>query len=117
MLWVMGHGASPAAAPGPPRGVVEAAERLQAELAAVREVLVAGGTSARLVLTPEPGALAQARQAWTGLALVGLRLDAVVVNRLVPGGGADPWRRARAAAQAGCSRTPTPPSPPCASSG
>lgn len=100
MLWVMGHGASPTAAAGPPRGVVEAAERLQAELAAVREVLVAGGTSASLVLTPDPGALAQARQAWTGLALSGLTLDAVVVNRLVPGDAADPWRRARAAAQA-----------------
>ena len=100
MLWVMGHGASPQAAPGPARGVVEAVERLHAELAGVREVLLAGGTSVCLVLGPSRGALAQARQAWTALAASGLVVDGVVVNRLVPAWGADPWRRERAASEA-----------------
>jgi arsenite-transporting ATPase len=80
---------------------VEAAERLSAELAGVRETLSASGASVRLVMTAEAGALHQARHAWTILALHGLALDGVVVNRLVPAEGNDPWRRARSAAQGG----------------
>jgi arsenite-transporting ATPase len=85
----------------PPRDyVVEAAERLHGELAAVADLLAAPSTSVRLILTPEAVVLAEARRAWTSLALYGYVVDAVVANRLVPGGGADPWRSAWADAQA-----------------
>lgn len=85
----------------PPRDhVVDAAERLRAELAAVREVLGAPGTSARLVLTPESVVIAEARRTFTSLALYGYPVDGVVVNRVVPGGGRDPWRTAWARSQA-----------------
>jgi arsenite-transporting ATPase len=85
----------------PPRDyVVEAAERLHAELAGVRDLLAAPSTSVRLILTPESVVLAEARRAWTSLALYGYRVDAVVANRLVPGDGGDAWRSAWADAQA-----------------
>jgi arsenite/tail-anchored protein-transporting ATPase len=79
--------------------VVEAVGRLRAELTGLHEVLTAGHTSVRLVLTPETVALAEARRTWTSLALFGYRTDAVVVNRLVPPDGQDEWRRRRARAQ------------------
>jgi arsenite-transporting ATPase len=78
--------------PAPRDEVVEGVERLQAELAGVREVLAAPGSSVRLVLTPESAVVAEARRTWTALALYGYGVDAVVVNRLVPGDGDDPWR-------------------------
>jgi arsenite-transporting ATPase len=85
----------------PPRDyVVEAAERLHAELAGVRDLLAASSTSVRLILTPEAVVLAEARRAWTSLALYGYRVDAVVANRLVPGDGEDVWRAGWAGAQA-----------------
>lgn len=88
-------------AAGPPRDtVVEAAERLHAELAAVREVLMAPTSSVRLVLTPEAVVVAETRRTWTSLALYGYPVDAVVANRLVPADGADPWRAAWSRAQA-----------------
>jgi arsenite-transporting ATPase len=87
--------------PMPRDHIVEAAERLYEELAGVRDVLSAPGTSVRLVLTPEAVVLAEARRTWTSLALYGYQVDAVVANRLVPGGGRDPWRRSWAQAQAG----------------
>lgn len=90
-----------AAGPPPRDHLVEAAERLHAELAGVRDVLTAPGTSVRLVLTPESVVVAETRRAWTTLALYGYAVDTVVANRLVPGEGADPWRSAWAGAQAG----------------
>jgi arsenite-transporting ATPase len=101
MLWAMGHGAAPgdrSTAFRPGRGVVEAAERLHGELAAVRDVLEAPSTVARLVVTGDPRGAAQAVRARTALALIGLAVDAVVVNRLVPAGEAG-WAGERAAAQ------------------
>jgi arsenite-transporting ATPase len=98
MLWVMGHGAASGWADGLPRGVVEAAEQVQAEIGGVREVLTSPGTSVRLVLPPQRGALDAALSAWTALTLHGLTVDGVVVNRLVPA-GEDPWLRARFAAE------------------
>ena len=101
MLWAMGHGALPGpGASGPPRGFVEAAERLDAELADVRQLMTAAGTTARLVIAPQDGAPAAAARARAALALHGVRVDGAVVPRLVPGDGADPWRAARAAVQA-----------------
>jgi arsenite/tail-anchored protein-transporting ATPase len=99
LLWAMGHGASAVTGTVPPRGMVEAAERVQTDLAGVRETLTASGAAVRLVLTAEPPALAAAGHARTTLALHGLAVDAVTVNRIVPGDGNDVWRRARAAAQ------------------
>jgi arsenite-transporting ATPase len=88
--------------PGPPPRdhLVEAAERMHTELAGVRELLEAPSTSVRLVLTPEAVVVAEARRAWTALALYGYAVDAVVANRLVPGDGQDAWRSAWAVAQA-----------------
>jgi arsenite-transporting ATPase len=94
MLWAMGHGAASGWADGLPRGVVEAAEQVQAEIGGVREVLTSPGTSVRLVLPPQRGALDAGLSAWTALTLHGLTVDGVVVNRLVPA-GEDPWLRAR----------------------
>jgi arsenite-transporting ATPase len=100
MLWAMGHGASPAGAAAPPRELVAAAERAQLEFAGVREVLTDPGTVVRLVVAPQPGAVAAATAARTALTLHGLAVDGVVVNRLVPAGD-HPWLRERARAEAG----------------
>jgi arsenite-transporting ATPase len=97
MLWVMGHGAAPGSPP--PRGAVEAAERLDAELAAVRQVLQAPEVRVRLVVAPRRAALARAARARTALALHGLAVDALVAPRLVPGAGEDAWRGERARAE------------------
>jgi arsenite-transporting ATPase len=80
--------------PSPRDHVVEAAERLHAELAGVREVLGDPATSVRLVLTPESVVVAEARRTWTSLALHGYRVDAVVANRVIEAraGGRDGWR-------------------------
>jgi arsenite-transporting ATPase len=53
------------------------------------------------VLAPQPAALEAVASGRTALALHGVRVDAVVVPRLVPGDGDDPWRAARARAEAG----------------
>jgi arsenite-transporting ATPase len=79
--------------------VVEAAERLRAELDGVRAVLDAPGTSARLVLTPEAVVISEARRLFTALAMYGYPVDGVVANRVVPDDGDDPWRLAWARAQ------------------
>jgi arsenite-transporting ATPase len=101
MLWAMGHGARPGSgAAGPARGLVEAVERLDGELTGARQVLAAPGTAARLVLAPQPASLEAAARGRTALALHGVRVDAVVVPRLVPADGDDPWRAARAEAEA-----------------
>ncbi len=86
--------------PAPRDSVVEAAERLHAELAGVRDVLTDAGTSVRLVLTPESVVVAEARRTWTSLALHGYRVDAVVANRVIPAQGRDAWRAGWARAQA-----------------
>jgi arsenite-transporting ATPase len=86
--------------PMPADHVVEAAERLTAELAGVHDVLRAPETSVRLVLTPETVVLAETRRTWTTLALHGFRVDQIVANRVFPdGGGVDDWCRRRRAAQ------------------
>ena len=97
MLWAMGHGAAPGV-PVPGRGAVQAVERLHAELAAAATLLASPATSARLVVTAEPAAPAQALRARTALALAGVAVEGVVVNRLVPAGRSS-WLAARSAAQ------------------
>ncbi|HEX2850920.1 MAG TPA: TRC40/GET3/ArsA family transport-energizing ATPase [Acidimicrobiales bacterium] len=51
-------------------------------------------TSARLVITPERMVIAEARRLSTYLSLFGYRVDAVVVNRLLPDAVTDPWFKA-----------------------
>jgi arsenite-transporting ATPase len=79
--------------------LVEAAERLHAELSAVRAVLTAPSTSVRLVLTPESAAVTEALRTWTTLSLYGYIVDGVVANRVFDADDADAWRRRWAGAQ------------------
>ncbi|GAA5074230.1 ArsA family ATPase [Thermocatellispora tengchongensis] len=80
--------------------VVGVGERLHRGLMEVRELLAGGHASVRLVFTPEAVVLAEARRTLTSLSLYGYRVDAVVANRVFPGGDADPWRSRWVAAQA-----------------
>jgi arsenite-transporting ATPase len=98
------HGLVPAlgraaGVPAPDPEVARALLSLHADLAEVRAVLHAPGTSVRLVLTPEAVVLAESRRTLSLLALHGYLVDAVVANRLVPD-GRDAWRASWAAAQA-----------------
>jgi arsenite/tail-anchored protein-transporting ATPase len=87
-----------AGVPMPSDAVFDAVERLHSELAGVRAVLAdPQRTSVRLVLTPEAVVVAEARRTMTTLSLYGYRVDAVIANRIFPGG--DPWRDAWAQAQ------------------
>ncbi|MCW2502839.1 MAG: ArsA family ATPase [Actinomycetia bacterium] len=80
--------------------VLAAIEVLYTQLASVQELLTdPATTSVRLVLTPESVVLAEARRTFTSLALYGFAVDGVVANRIIPGGGDDPWRSSWAAAQ------------------
>jgi arsenite/tail-anchored protein-transporting ATPase len=88
-----------AGVPAPDPAVARALLHLHADLADVRALLHAPGTSVRLVLTPEAVVLAESRRTLSLLALHGYLVDAVVANRLVPD-GADTWRASWAAAQA-----------------
>jgi arsenite-transporting ATPase len=81
-----------AGVPMPGDSVFDAIERLHAELDDVRALLTGPEASVRLVLTPESVVLAEARRAYTFLALFGYTVDAAVVNRVFPAGGADAWR-------------------------
>ncbi|QSR31745.1 arsenic-transporting ATPase [Nocardioides sp. S5] len=81
-----------AGVPMPGDSVFDAIERLHAELDDVRTLLTGPDASVRLVLTPESVVLAEARRAYTFLTLFGYAVDAAVVNRVFPEGGADAWR-------------------------
>lgn len=81
-----------AGVPMPGDSVFDAIERLHAELDDVRGLLTGPEASVRLVLTPESVVLAEARRAYTFLTLFGYTVDAAVVNRVFPAGGADAWR-------------------------
>jgi arsenite-transporting ATPase len=81
--------------------VWDALGRLQQDLTTVRDVLTDGErTSVRLVTTAEKVVVAETRRTATYLALFGLHVDAVVVNRLLPDRVVDPffdrWRRREA---------------------
>jgi arsenite-transporting ATPase len=86
----------------PPASVLDAAGRLQADLAEVRALLTAPGrSSVRLVLTPEAVVVAEARRTLTALALHGYAVDSVIANRVFPPEAGDsPWGAAWRAAQA-----------------
>jgi arsenite-transporting ATPase len=85
---------------------IDALDGLAAHLRGLRELLADHTrTSIRLVLTPERVVAAETRRTLTALALHGLSVDGVVVNRLLPGpppslrGPAARWLRERYAEQ------------------
>lgn len=80
-----------AGVPMPAEWLYESAARWDAELAAVQAVLEERTTTVRLVAEPGPGGADQVRGATTGLALRGLRLDALVANRVLPSATGDTW--------------------------
>ncbi|MEL5957753.1 ArsA-related P-loop ATPase [Streptomyces sp. CLV115] len=88
-----------AGVPMPAQWLYEAAARRDAELAAVQTLIEARDTTVRLVAEPGPAAEDALRTARTGLALHGLRVDALAVNRVLPRHSADPWFAELAAQQ------------------
>lgn len=91
-----------AGVPVPAQWLYEAAARRDAELAAVQALVEDRATTLRLVAEPGPAAEDALRGARTGLALHGLRVDAVVANRVLPRHSSDPWFAALAAQQEKC---------------
>ena len=72
--------------------VFEAIERLHHNLEAVRRILGDEEmSSVRLVVNPEKMVIAEARRTYTYLGLFGYRVDAVVVNRILPVDVTDPY--------------------------
>src|SRR3954463_6673297 len=72
--------------------VFEAVERLHRNLDAVRHILADEAmSSVRLVVNPEKMVIAEARRTYTYLGLFGYRVDAVVVNRILPTDVTDPY--------------------------
>ena len=72
--------------------VLGAVQRIWDRLAGVRDVLAdPTTTSVRLVVNPEKMVVAEARRTFTYLCLFGYAVDAVIVNRLLPGAVADPY--------------------------
>ncbi|WP_243789209.1 ArsA family ATPase [Saccharopolyspora gloriosae] len=80
--------------------VADALGRLADRLRALRSMLLSTGTGVRLVLTPEAVVAAETRRTLTALALQQIKVDGLVVNRLVPHPGsargeAANWMRTR----------------------
>ncbi len=72
--------------------VFAAGQRFYDQLDGVRRILADPSiTSARLVMTPEHMVIAEARRTYTYLSLFGYQVDGVVVNRVLPEAGDDPW--------------------------
>lgn len=80
-----------AGVPMPAEWAYEAAARADRELAAVQAVIEDPATAVAVVVEPGPYAEGALRTARTGLALHGHRFVAVVANRLLPTGSADPF--------------------------
>jgi arsenite-transporting ATPase len=69
-----------------------AVERLHRNLDAVHRILTDEESSTvRLVVNPEKMVIAEARRTYTYLGLFGYRVDAVVVNRIIPDDVTDPY--------------------------
>jgi arsenite-transporting ATPase len=78
--------------PLPDDDVYGAVRRFYEKLDGVRQVLTdASSTSVRLVVNPERMVIAEAQRTFTYLNLFGYRVDAVVVNRLLPEAVSDPY--------------------------
>ena len=86
----------------PGQAVRDAVGDLLADLARARSLLAdPETTSIRLVLTPEPVVLAEARRLRTSLALHGFGIDTVLVNRVLPDDAGGAYLDAWVAAQRG----------------
>lgn len=86
--------------PLPGASTVSAISALQTQLDSLVHLLSDEQiTRARLVLTPEKLAVAEARRTHSALTLYGFVVDEIVVNRVIPNEGNDPWRSAWAAKQ------------------
>jgi len=88
-----------AGVPMPAQWLYEAAACKDAELAAVQALIEDRTTTLRLVAEPGSAAEDALRTARTGLALHGLRVDTLVMNRILPRHSTDPWFAALAAQQ------------------
>jgi hypothetical protein len=72
--------------------VFSAIESLHNNLDAVRRILIDERVSSvRLVVNPEKMVISEARRTYTYLSLFGYRVDAVVVNRIIPDSVTDPY--------------------------
>jgi arsenite-transporting ATPase len=72
--------------------IFDAVERLHRNLDGVRQLLTNEKMSSiRLVVNPEKMVIAEARRTYTYLSLFGYRVDAVVVNRILPPEVDDPY--------------------------
>lgn len=101
-----------AGVPMPAQWLYETAARWDAELAAVEAVVEDPATTVRLVAEPTPTAAAALRTARLGLALHGAALDAVIANRVLPTGSADPSSPPSPGSSSACSRSWPRSSPP-----
>jgi arsenite-transporting ATPase len=88
-----------AGVPMPADWLYETAARWDLELGAVEAVMADRATTVRLVAEPGPAGTDAVRAATTGLALRGLRADALVANRVLPDASPDTWLAALAAQQ------------------
>jgi arsenite-transporting ATPase len=78
--------------PIPDERIFNAVARLHRNLDAVRRMLTdEKQASVRLVVNPEKMVVAEARRTYTYLSLFGYRVDAVVVNRIIPEEVSDPY--------------------------
>ncbi|MEU9606730.1 ArsA-related P-loop ATPase [Streptomyces sp. NPDC048057] len=91
-----------AGVPMPAEWLYETAARWDRELAAVETLITAPGTALRLVAEPGPTANDALSAARAGLALHGLRVEAVVANRILPAHSPDTWLAGLAAQQTKC---------------
>ncbi|MFE2279854.1 ArsA family ATPase [Streptomyces sp. NPDC059454] len=80
-----------AGVPMPAEWLYGTAARLDLELAAVEAVLADRDTVVRLVAEPGPAGADAVRTAALGLALRGLRTDALIATRVLPESDADSW--------------------------
>jgi arsenite-transporting ATPase len=91
-----------AGVPMPAQWLYATAGRWDAELAAVQSVVESPDTTLRIVAEPGPRAAAALREARTGIALHGLRVDMLAANRVLPKESADPWIAGLTAQQEKC---------------
>jgi arsenite/tail-anchored protein-transporting ATPase len=88
-----------AGVPLPTEGLYEAAARWDLELAMVQSVIEDPDTTVRLVAEPGEAGDEAVRTTGFGLALYGVRMDAVIANRVLPETSTDPWFAQLAAQQ------------------
>ncbi|WP_405847369.1 ArsA-related P-loop ATPase [Streptomyces niveus] len=91
-----------AGVPMPAGWLYGAAARRDEELAAVQALIGSPGTTVRLVAEPGPAAADALRVARDGLSLYGLRVDALVPNKVLPTDSSDAWLATLAAQQQKC---------------